>query len=74
MEITSLPENKNVVSMARPARKDRGRWNVRTRSLAQLWCEGGLELFRRSAVDPLSGQEKWRRLAEGRFGFFASCL
>ena len=22
-----------------------------------------------SAHDPLSGQEKWRRLAEGRFGF-----
>ena len=24
-----------------------------------------------SALDPLSGQEKWRRLAEGRFGFIA---
>ena len=27
-----------------------------------------------SAVDPLPGQEKWRRLAAGRFGFIALYL
>ena len=27
-----------------------------------------------SALDPLSGQEKWRRLAGGRFGFIALYL
>ena len=27
-----------------------------------------------SALDPLSGQEKWRRLAEGRFGFITLYL
>ena len=27
-----------------------------------------------SALDPLSGQEKWRRLAVGRFGFIALYL
>ena len=31
----------------------------------------GLELVRFSALDPLLGQEKWHRLAVGRFGFIA---
>ena len=30
----------------------------------------GLELVGLSALDPLSWQEKWRRLAGGRFGFY----
>ena len=54
--------------------KEPGRWNAHTRSLVQLWCGVGLELVRLSALDPLSGQEKWRRLAGGRFGFIALYL
>ena len=51
-----------------------GRWNALTRSLVQLWCGVRLELVRISTRDPLSGQEKWRRLAGGRFGFIALYL
>ena len=34
----------------------------------------GLELVRLSALNPLSGQEKWRRLAGSRLGFIALYL
>ena len=55
-----------------PGRKKLGRWNAHTRSLVQLWCGVGLELIvGLSALDPLSGQEKWRRLAGSRFEFIA---
>ena len=57
-----------------PGRKKLGRWNAHTRSLAQLWCGVGLELVGLFAPDLLSGQEKWRRLAGGRFGFIALYL
>ena len=51
-------------------RKKLGRWNAHTRSLL-------LAVMRSrtlSPLDPLSGQEKWRRLAGGRFGFIALYL
>ena len=51
-----------------------GRWNALTRSLVQLWCGVRLELVGISTLDPLSGQEKWRHLAGGRFGFIALYL
>ena len=54
--------------------KKLGRWNAHTCSLVQLWSGIGLELVGLSALDPLSGQEKWRRLAGGRFGFIALYL
>ena len=47
-----------------------------TRSLVQPWC-GVLDATGTSslsALDPLSGQEKRRRLAGGRFGFIAYIL
>ena len=55
-------------------RKKLGLRNAHTRSLVQLRCGVGLELVGLSALDPLSGQEKWRRLAGGRFGFIALYL
>jgi len=57
-----------------PGREKLGRWNALTCSLVQLWCGVGLELVGLTAIDPLSVQEKWRRLAEGRFGFIALYL
>ena len=42
--------------------------------LVQLRCGVGLELLLFPLSDPLSGQEKWRRLAGGRFGFIALYL
>ena len=48
-----------------------------TRSLVQPWCGVGLDATGTSslsALDPLSGQEKRRRLAGGRFGFIAYIL
>ena len=51
-----------------------GHGNAYTRSLVQLWCRVGLELVGLSALDPLSGQEKWRRLAGGSFEFTALYL
>ena len=55
-------------------RKKLGRWNAHTRCLVQPWCGVGLELVRLSALDPLSGHEKWRCLAGGRFGFIVLYL
>ena len=43
-----------------------GRWNAHRHSLVQLWCGVGLELVGLSALDRLSGEEKWPRIAEGR--------
>ena len=57
-----------------PGRKKLGRRNAHTRSLVQLWCVVGLELVGLSALDPLPGQEKWRRLTGGRLGFIALYL
>ena len=48
-----------------------------TRSLVQPWCGVGLDATGTSslsALDPLSEQEKRRRLAGGRFGFIAYIL
>ena len=59
---------------AETGRKELGRWNAHTRSVVQLWCGVGLELVRLSALDPLSGQEKWHLLDGARFGFIALYL
>ena len=62
----------NAVTIS--GRKELGRWNAPTRSLVKVWCGVGLELVRLSALDPLSVQGKWHRLAGGRFGFIALYL
>ena len=63
-------------SLSLPSKAERKKlgWNAHTRFLVQLWFGVGLELAGLSALDPLSRQEKWRRLAGGRLGIIASYL
>ena len=77
MQVGSLSNVGELISelgQGKAGYKKLGRRNAKTRSLVQLRCGVGLELVGLSAIDPLSGEEKWRRLAEGRFGFIALYL